>query len=74
MAYLRDVGLVPEPEPTVVSDPVELLVGRFVEYLVRERGLRDGSHTVWEYRRTARLFLTGRLEPDGGGLDRVTRR
>ena len=70
--YLRRVGLVPEPERAVVSDPVELLVGRFVEYLVRERGLSDGSHTVWEYKRTARLFLTGRLEPDGGGLDRVS--
>lgn len=69
--YLRRVGLVPEPEPAVVTDPVELLVGRFVEYLVRERGLIDGSHTVWEYKRTARLFLTGRLGPDGGGLDRV---
>jgi site-specific recombinase XerD len=70
--YLRRVGLVLEPEPAVVTDPVELLVGRFVEYLVRERGLTDGSHTVWEYKRTARLFLTGRLEPGGGGLDRVT--
>ena len=72
MEYLRRVGLVPEPEPAVVTDPVELLVGRFVEYLVRERGLSDGSHTVWEYKRTARLFLTGRLEADGGGLDRVS--
>lgn len=34
--------------------------------------MRDGSHTVWEYRRTARLFLTGRLDRDGGGLERVT--
>lgn len=72
VAYLRDVGVLPPAERAPVSDPVELLVERFVEYLVRERGLRDGSHTVWEYRRTARLFLAGRLDPDGGGLERVT--
>src|SRR5205085_1713024 len=58
--------------PARLTDPVELLVAEFVEYLVRERGLRDGSQTVWEYRRTARLFLTGRLAPDAGGLDGVT--
>jgi integrase/recombinase XerD len=72
VAYLRDVGLLPVPEVAMVSDPVERLVGEFVEYLVRERGLTDASHTVWEYRRTARLFLAGRLDPAGGGLERVT--
>jgi site-specific recombinase XerD len=70
--YLCRLGLVPVPVPLVVIDPVELLVGEFVEYLVRERGLTDGSHTVWEYRRTARLFLAGRVDPDGGGLDGLT--
>ena len=35
--YLRGLGRVPEPEPTVVSDPVERLVVEFVGYLVRER-------------------------------------
>lgn len=72
VGYLRDVGVLPVTEPARETDPVERLVDEFVEYLVRERGLRDGSHTVWEYRRTARLFLAGRLEADGGGLDRVT--
>jgi integrase/recombinase XerD len=72
VGYLCRLGVVSEPRPVVVSDPVELLVERFVEYLVRERGLSDGSHTVWEYKRTARLFLAGRLEPDGGGLDGTT--
>jgi site-specific recombinase XerD len=70
--YLCRLGLVSVPVPLVVTDPVELLVGEFVEYLVRERGLTDGSHTVWEYRRTARLFLAGRVDPDGGGLDGLT--
>ncbi len=70
--YLCRLGLVPAPVAPVVSDPVELLVGEFVEYLVRERGLTDGSHSVWEYRRTARLFLAGRVDSDGGGLERLT--
>ena len=43
VAYLRDVGLVSAREPARLTDPVELLVAEFVEYLVRERGLRDGS-------------------------------
>jgi hypothetical protein len=46
--YLRRLGLVPAPEVSVVIEPVELVIGEFVEYLVRERGLTDGSHTVWE--------------------------
>jgi integrase/recombinase XerD len=70
--YLRRVGLVPEPEAPVVTDPVELLVGEFVEYLARERGLAPDSSSVYEYTRIARLFLAGRLDRDGGGLDRVT--
>jgi len=70
--YLRRVGLVPEPKAPVVIDPVELLVCEFVEYLARERGLVRDSSSVYEYTRIARLFLAGRLDRDGGGLDRVT--
>jgi site-specific recombinase XerD len=70
--YLRRLGLVPALEVSVVIEPVELVIGEFVEYLVRERGLTDGSHTVWEYERTARLFLAGRVDSDGGGLERLT--
>jgi hypothetical protein len=70
--YLCGLGLVPSAEVSVVIEPVELLAGEFVEYLVRERGLTDGSHTVWEYKRTARLFLAGRVDSDGGGLERLT--
>ena len=72
VGYLCRLGLVPVPVAVVVTDPVELLVCEFVEYLVRERGLTDGSHTVWEYRRTARLFLAGRVDLDGRGLDGLT--
>ena len=70
--YLRRVGLVPAPEPAVVTDPMERLVGSLVEYLVRERGLKDGSSRVQEYRQTTRLFLAGRLDGYGGGFDRLT--
>jgi integrase/recombinase XerD len=72
LAYLRGLGLVAEPEVRVLSDPLDVLVGEFVEYLVRERGLMVGSTSVYEYERVARLFLSGRIDPDGGGLDRLT--
>jgi integrase/recombinase XerD len=70
--YLRRLGLVPEPVVPVVTDPVELLVVKFVEYLARERGLALDSNSVYEYKRAARLFLSGHLDPDGGGLERLT--
>ncbi|HET7379649.1 MAG TPA: site-specific integrase [Gaiellales bacterium] len=69
--YLRRLALVLEPEVPTVSDPVELLVGSFVEYLVRERGLAVASTSVYEYRRIAQLFLAGRVAPDRG-LGHVT--
>jgi site-specific recombinase XerD len=72
VGYLRRLGLVPEPVVPVVTDPVELLVAEFVEYLARERGLEPDSNSVYEYRRNARLFLSGRLDPGGGGLERLT--
>lgn len=72
LAYLRGLGVVAPAELLVEDDPVGRLVGRFVAYLVRERGLRVGTCTVYEYERTARLFLDGRLDPDGGGLERLT--
>ena len=46
-----------EREARVLVDPVERLVAEFVEYLARERGLAVSSITVYEYERTARLFL-----------------
>jgi integrase/recombinase XerD len=72
LAYLRGVGVAVPPPAPPASDPAERLVGEFVEYLVRERGLAVGTTTVYEYERIARLFLSGRLDPDGGGLERLT--
>lgn len=72
VGYLRRLGLALEPVVRVVTDPVELLVAEFVEYMARERGLAPDSNSVYEYKRNARLFLSGRLDPDGGGLERLT--
>jgi integrase/recombinase XerD len=72
LGYLRGLGVVPPATAAAVSDPVDRLVAGFVAYLVRERGLRVGTSTVYEYERTAWLFLSGRVDPDGGGLERVT--
>jgi site-specific recombinase XerD len=55
-----------------VSDPLDRLVADFVAYLVRERGLAVGSHSGYEYERTARLFLSGRIDPNGVGLEHLT--
>jgi integrase/recombinase XerD len=71
LAYLRGVGVAVPPPVLPASDPAERLVGEFVEYLVRERGLAVGTTTVYEYERIARLFLSGRLDRDGGGLERL---
>lgn len=72
LAYLRGLGLVAVPEATVLTDPVDLLVAEFVEYLVRERGLVAGSSTVHGYEQTARLFLPAGVDPDRSGLERLT--
>jgi integrase/recombinase XerD len=71
LGYLRGLGVLPEPEVPVLSDPLDRLLDEFAEYLVRERGLAAGSSTVRDYRRVARLFLSGRIDPDGD-LDRLT--
>ena len=72
LAYLRGVGLVAATEAPVLTDPMDLLVAEFVEYLVRERGLVAGSSTVHGYEQTARLFLPARVDPDRSGLERLT--
>jgi site-specific recombinase XerD len=67
LGYLRRVGVVGGPQPPVITDPVEMLVQAFGVYLLRERGLVDG--TVRGYVRVARAFLSGRQGP--GGVDLV---
>jgi len=64
LAYLRELGVV---EPVVVPAPtaIDLLVARFVEYVVRERGVANRTSVYW-YERVARSFLAGRVDPDTG--------
>ena len=64
MTHLRRRG-VSGPEPDlVVTDPVELLLSRYRDYLVRERGL--SPHTAVTYAVLLRPFLEGRRGDDGG--------
>jgi len=71
-AYLRELGVVPgATAPAAVDDPLERLLEGYRRYLFDERGLTE--HTVFaRYEPTARLFLSGRLGPDGLGLERLS--
>jgi hypothetical protein len=53
----------PERDP-VVTDPVELSLSRYRDYLVGERGL--SPHTAVTYAVLLRAFLEGRRGDDGG--------
>jgi len=66
LAYLRGLGVV---EPVVVPAPtaIDLLVARFVEYVVRERGVANRTSVYW-YERVAGSFLAGRVDPDTGSV------
>lgn len=55
LAYLRERGIVPEPMRVETSDPAELLLKSFAEYLCGERGLCTLS--IVGYRRVASSFL-----------------
>jgi integrase/recombinase XerD len=61
--YLRRVDALAEPEPPGAVGPVEMLLADFCHYLLRERGLVEG--TVRFYVHVARLFLTERVGADG---------
>ena len=56
--YLRSVGAAPGVVPVQAITALEILIERYVGYLVRERGL--ASATVAAYTRAARSFLAGR--------------
>jgi YD repeat-containing protein len=70
LGYLRERGIV-EPALVPVPTQVDLIVGRFVEYLARERGVTNRTSVYW-YERIARSFLTGRVDPDSGVLVSLT--
>jgi integrase/recombinase XerD len=70
LGYLRRLGVVPEPAPSIPATPIERLLERYRGYLVRERSLAAG--TVRYYERVARLFLVAVSADDEVDLDEVT--
>jgi len=56
LGYLRNLGAAPQPMPLVERNPLEDLLQFYRRYLVRERGLAEG--TVKHYVEAARLFLS----------------
>jgi integrase/recombinase XerD len=67
LAFLRGLGVAPMPPLPVPSGPVETTLERYCHYLTVERGL--GSKTTRGYVDAVRLFLQGRISPDGLALD-----
>jgi integrase/recombinase XerD len=67
LAYLSGLGMAPTPPPPTPSGPVEAAVERYRNYLMVERGL--GARTAHGYVDAVRLFLCGRISPDGLALD-----
>ena len=70
LGYLRELGIV-DPAPVPFPTQMDLIVGRFVEYAARERGVTNRTSVYW-YERIARSFLTGRVDPDTGALGSLT--
>jgi integrase/recombinase XerD len=71
LEYLRQLGVAPMPAPASPQGPLDELLADYCRYLSVERGLSD--HTVFDaYRPAARLFLSGRENPGGLGLHRLS--
>jgi len=56
--YLHDQGVTEEPAPPAAPSPLDALVGRYREWMIRERSLAPA--TVLRYERVARRFFTRR--------------
>ena len=69
LRVLGEVGAVPVPAASV-DGPVEELLADYRGYLVRERGLAEG--TIEIYGRVARVFLSECERVDGLALERLT--
>jgi integrase/recombinase XerD len=71
VAYLREIGVMPTPAATVASGPLEELLADYGRYLRVERRLVE--HTVRDaYLPAARLFVAGREDLVGLGLERLS--
>jgi site-specific recombinase XerD len=67
LAYLRGLGVAPTPPLPTPDGPVEVVLERYRSYLTVERGLR--AETACGYVDAVRVFLRGRVLPDGLALD-----
>ena len=70
LGYLWRLGVLAEPVAQVACTPAEALLEEFRTYLVRERGLVEGS--VRLYANVGRLFLVERLESTRLDLEQLT--
>jgi site-specific recombinase XerD len=71
LEYLRAIGVVAPVPAAIVEGPVEELLAEYRRYLLVERRL--SQHTVLDaYGPVARLFLSGREDPHGLGLERLS--
>jgi integrase/recombinase XerD len=69
LGYLRELGVIPQPAPDLVT-PVEALLGRYQRYLLTERGLVTA--TARGYADMVRPFLAGRQQAGELALAGVT--
>lgn len=65
LGYLRGLGLVPAVETPVEDDPAQIILNRYRQFLITERGL--ATVTVGRYIDCLRPFLDGRMA--AGNLD-----
>jgi site-specific recombinase XerD len=70
LGFLRELGMVPVPGPVVADGPVEEVLEGYRRWLLDERGARE--RTFVRFEPDARLFLSGRLGPDGLDLERLS--
>ena len=70
LAFLRGVGVVPDPPPSLPDTAADELIEIFRSYLATERGLAEA--TVTSYVHVARLFLFGRSAIGGADLAGLT--
>jgi integrase/recombinase XerD len=70
LEFLRALGVVASPVPVAALSPVDVLLGRFREFLLVERGLTPA--TVVGYVAKVRPFVAGRVTADGLDLERLT--
>jgi len=70
LEFLRPLGVLPDPEEEIPLGPVEVLLNRYEQYLLTERGLTPA--TVRGYVRVVSPFVQGRCRGDRLDLAALT--